>query len=223
MRMAYVDDSGSERAGLASFSWVEVDESDWSLTLGRWLDFRDWLWHDFGIGKSVELHSTEFVNGRGRPSTDDAFNASKRARRDAFEQGMKLVASLDGLVVGTVFGRTAGRRAAYREERLRVYRQLVTILDERMRNLDQRILVVMDGDGTDSGYLGAHRALRPSTRHVIEDPLFQPSDRSHWLQMADMVAYSAYQEVLALPEKSFAHGWYALLRARDVHGGPQQV
>lgn len=41
--------------------------------------------------------------------------------------------------------------------------------------------------------------------------------------MADMVAYSAYQEVLAHPAKAFSHHWYPRFRTQDVLGGPWQV
>ncbi|MEL4505292.1 DUF3800 domain-containing protein [Luteococcus sp. H138] len=223
MRLVYVDDSGAERSGIASFSWVEVPEEHWARVLGCWLDYRDLLWRHHGVGKAVEIHSTSFTNGRGRPSTNDEFNASKARRRTVFAQGIDVLASDPAVQVGTVFGRTAGRASAFREERMRVYQAMVRLLDERLRSTGERALVVMDGDGTDTGYLSAHRALRRSTRHVLEDPLFQHSDRSHWLQMADMVAYSAYQEVLALPSKTYAHGWYPRLRPSDVLGGPWQV
>lgn len=223
MRLVYVDDSGAEISGIASFGWIEVPEQAWSSVLGTWLDYREELWRHHGVGKTVEIHSTSFTNGRGRPSCNDQFNASKAARRRVFEQGLGVLAARPEVHVGSVYGRTTGRRSDFRDERMRVYQQLVLLLDERMQRRGERALVVMDGDGTDSGYAVAHRALRRSTRHVVEDPLFQHSDRSHWLQMADMVAYSAYQEVLAHPAKAFSHQWYPRFRAQDVLGGPSQV
>lgn len=223
MRLVYVDDSGTEISGIACFSWIEVPEQVWSPVLGAWLDYRDDLWRHHGVGKTVEIHSTSFTNGRGRPSCNDQFNPSKAARRRVFERGLEVLAAQSEVQVGSVYGRTTGRRGDYRDERMRVYQELVLLLDERMRFRGERALVVMDGDGTDTGYAVAHRALRRSTRHVVEDPLFQHSDRSHWLQMADMVAYSAYQEVLGHPSKAFAHDWYPRFRLQDVLGGPWQV
>ncbi len=38
-----------------------------------------------------------------------------------------------------------------------------------------------------------------------------------------MVAYSAYQQVLAHPWKSFARHWYPMLRGNDVLGGPWRL
>ncbi|WP_409483022.1 DUF3800 domain-containing protein [Arsenicicoccus dermatophilus] len=223
MRLVYVDDSGAEISGIVAYSWVELVDGDWSIALGRWLDWRDLLWERHQIGKAVEIHSTSFVNGRGRPSLNDEWNASKARRRAVFVQGLDAIAGAGCLRVGTVYARTTGRRGDYRAERLRVYGELVSVLDGHLAGAGELGIVVMDGDGTDTGYLGAHRALRLRTRRIVEDPMFQHSSRSQWLQMADMVAYSAYQEILQEPAKAFAHGWYSRLREIDVLGGPLAV
>jgi hypothetical protein len=82
-------------------------------------------------------------------------------------------------------------------------------------------MVFMDGDGTAAGYHDAHRALKLDHRHVIEDPLFVPAHRSAWVQMADLVAWTAYQHLLRHPGKRFAWEWYDRhLRASDINGGP---
>lgn len=58
-------------------------------------------------------------------------------------------------------------------------------------------------------------------RNVIEDPLFQASHRSQWVQMADIVAYVAYQGLQRYPGKQFVWDWYDQhLRAIDSNGGP---
>lgn len=223
MRLIYIDDSGSEPAGIVVYGWVEVDEAGWRQGLGSWLDWREAQWLEHRVGKTVEIHSTSFVNGRGRPSLDDAWNASKAARRAAFDDAFARLARGPHLEVGAVYSRTTKRRGDYRAEKMRVYAELVALLDARCAHDGALGIIVMDGDGTDQGYAQAHRALRLSRRSIIEDPLFQHSNRSHWLQMADMIAYAAYQEVLAEPAKAFAHHWFPMLRGVDVLGGPRQV
>jgi len=80
---------------------------------------------------------------------------------------------------------------------------------------------VMDGDGSDRGYLNAHRNLKLASRNIIEDPLFQAAHRSQWIQMADLVAWAAYQSILQNPKKQFAWNWYKThLGTCDVNGGP---
>jgi hypothetical protein len=60
-------------------------------------------------------------------------------------------------------------------------------------------------------------------RNIIEDPLFQPSHRSQWVQMADIVAWNAYQNLRRAPERRLAWDWYDLVRPRDVNGGPIEM
>jgi hypothetical protein len=86
-------------------------------------------------------------------------------------------------------------------------------------------MILMDGDGSRAqGYYDAHRNLKLSNRSVIEDPLFVPAHRSQWVQMADLVAWSAYQSLLRHTGKQFAWEWYdTYLGLSDVNGGPLEV
>ncbi|NQX35943.1 DUF3800 domain-containing protein [Herbiconiux sp. VKM Ac-2851] len=82
----------------------------------------------------------------------------------------------------------------------------------------------MDGNGTDSSYTEAHRELELDTRHIIEDPTFYDSRRSQFVQMADLVAYSAFASLNRHEGNRFAWEWYAEhLASADPHGGPQEV
>lgn len=82
----------------------------------------------------------------------------------------------------------------------------------------------VDGDGSDPRYFTAHRELKLAGRHIIEDPLFQYSHRSQWVQMADMVAYAAYQHLARYRGKEFAWSWYERhLMPHDVNGGPLEL
>ena len=59
---------------------------------------------------------------------------------------------------------------------------------------------------------------------IIEDPIFQASHVSQWVQMADLVAWSAYQSLNPNPGATFARSWYYdYLRAKDVNGGPLAI
>jgi hypothetical protein len=82
-------------------------------------------------------------------------------------------------------------------------------------------VIVMDGNGTASGYYAAHRGLKLSSRNIIEDPMFVPAHRSQWVQMADIAAWSAYQGLLRHQGKRFAWDWYTRhLGPSDVNDGP---
>lgn len=151
-------------------------------------------------------------------------NASKETRRRVMEQALATIGAAPELRVGTVFRLTAARGRAFHRERTRVYDRLVASLDARLGAAGEHGLIFMDGNGTDVSYYAAHRALKLAHRNVIEDPLFQAAHRSQWVQMADIVAYSAYQSLLRHPGKEFAWGWYGQHVGRiDANGGPMPI
>lgn len=76
----------------------------------------------------------------------------------------------------------------------------------------------MDGDGTDPAYRAAHRELKLATRSLIEDPLFQNSQHSQWVQMADIVACTAYMRLARIRAKAHTWGWYDILAAAASTG-----
>lgn len=221
VRFFYVDDSGASETGWIVFSWIECAIADWRVGLRGWLDLRKDLYAEFAIPPSYELHSTKFLGGRGNPSTDPMHNASKETRRQAMALALAAIGGTPELRVGTVYRRTTARRKAFHKESVQVYDRLVTVLNARLGAAGEHGLIFMDGNGTATSYYAAHRALKLANRNIIEDPLFQPAHRSQWVQMADIVAYSAYQGLLRHPGKEFAWDWYAQYVQRiDVNGGP---
>lgn len=217
VRLFYVDDSGAERSGFATFSWIELAIDDWKMGLGEVLSWRAHLDHNYGIPKRYELHSTDFANGRGNPSRrGDAWNRRKAHRSQVLEESFRRFSLWPWLSVGTVYSHTSLQRDAFARERARVYQKLVQMLDSRLAAAGELGLLVMDGDGTDSSYYAAHRDLPLETRSLIEDPTFQHSHRSQWVQIADLVAYASYQKLVHLPEKQFAWEWYDSLGDRDL-------
>jgi hypothetical protein len=82
----------------------------------------------------------------------------------------------------------------------------------------------MDGNGSDRSYTNAHRELKLAERRIIEDPLFQHSHASQWMQMADLTAWTAYQNLLHHPGKQWAWNWYdSYLAPSDTNGHPIEI
>lgn len=213
-RLIYVDDSGAERSGFATFSWIEVSLDDWSTGLAQVLRWRSHLTKTHGIPKNYELHAVNFANGRGNPSVNDAWNRRKAHRSAVLDEAFDRFASWTWLRAGTVYSSTQLRREDFAGERARVYGELVQLLDRRLEEAGEWGFLVMDGDGTDSSYITAHRQLPIASRSLIEDPAFQHSYRSQWVQLADLTAYAAYQSLVRVPEKRFAWEWYGALGDR---------
>lgn len=224
-RLFYVDDSGAEETGIAVFAWVETTLPGWSDGLQVWLEMRKDLYAKYQIPPSAELHATKFVAGRGRPSQDSGVNLSRQDRRAAMRDALAAIGTCPDLHVGVVYRSTAARTKAYGAERLQVYNGLVEHLDARLGAAGEHGMIIMDGNGTGAnGYYAAHRGLKLGARNLIEDPMFVPAHRSASVQMADFVAWTAYQSVLRHPGKRFAWDWYEdYLRGSDVNGGPLQV
>jgi hypothetical protein len=136
---------------------------------------------------------------------------------------MAMLAGEGWLSLGTVYSQTAAKGHVYGRERERVYLELIRTLDALLADQDDFGIVVMDGDGSEEAYITAHRQLDLATRSLIEDPGFQHSHRSQWIQMVDLVAYATYQHLLRHDGKRFAWSWYPMLQTRDVLGAPRAV
>jgi hypothetical protein len=223
-RLFYLDDSGSPQSGIVVYAWLEVDASGWRTGLESWLDLRHHLYSTFGIPASYRLHATALAGGHGNPSLRPVWNRSKHARREVMRIILNHIASTDGIAVGAAYRRTSARRDAYAQHRQDVYRRLVAHLDSRLATDHEHGLVFSDGDGSDPSYAAAHRALTVRQRRVVEDPQFPSSRRNVWLQLADLVAWTAFQRLHAAPNRRFAWRWYdTYLAARDVNGGPMPL
>lgn len=208
-RLFYVDDSGAERTGYATYSWIEVAIDDWRFALEDVLEWRSHLAREYGIPKNYELHAVNFANGRGNPSTfGDEWNRRKAFRSMVLDEAFERFRSWSWLRAGTVYSQSDFRRDTFARERARVYGELVHEVDDALTAAREWGLLVMDGDGSDGSYITAHRSLLLSTRSLVEDPAFQHSSRSQWVQLADLVAYAAYQSLQRAEEKRFAWDWY---------------
>jgi hypothetical protein len=221
VRLFYVDDSGAPDTGWIVYSWIECAITDWKVGLRAWLDLRKRMFADHRIPPSYELHAAHLIGGRGEPSTDPAWNRRKRNRSLAMREALATIGDTPVLGVGSTYRLTSARGSDYGRERGEVYAALVSHLDTRCARSGEYGMIFMDGDGSSHSYYAAHRELKLADRHIIEDPLFQVSHRSQWVQMADLTAWTAYHSLIRLPPRRFAWDWYAThLLARDVNGGP---
>ncbi len=222
VRLLYVDDSGAEATGWIVYGWIECTPAGWrdaSLTL---LELRKRLYRDYQVPPSQELHATKFVNGRHHIST----TPMARPQWDALGRAvavdcLSMLRDCPHIAVGVAYRRTHLRAKKFYVEKAETYAALVRHWDHNLAADDAFALITMDGDGSDSTYSNAHRGLDLGTRRIIEDPVFHDSARSQLIQMADLVAYSAYMYLRPHPGNVHAQQWYPdYLRSSDVHGGP---
>jgi hypothetical protein len=225
-RLIYVDDSGHQATGLCVYGWVHFSPDRWAHVLRRWLDLRKMLQREYGIDVESELHATDLVNGRGRISKrvpdrycHDGSVFWKDFGRDVVRLLLAEIGSLEGLTVGSVFERFAPDPDQGTKTSL--YRKLVQHWERELVREDGLALVFVDGNGTDHSYRTTHRSFDVMDRRIIEDPVMTDSAQSQFVQIADLVAWSAYAAVEQPPRHDFAWGWYERhLAVRDPRRVP---
>ncbi|WP_246372641.1 DUF3800 domain-containing protein [Gordonia humi] len=224
-----MDDSGHPPSGLAVYGWVEFRPDRWTSVLSSWLSLRKMLWREFTIPVSTELHATEYVNGRGRISkripdrhVHNGTPYLKDFGREVAEHCLETLRCTEGLRAGSVW--MVGEPRELHESKRRLYASLVSRIERELSATHSLGLVVMDGDGSDTSYRGVHRQLKLDSRRIIEDAIHLDSSGSQLVQMADLVAYSAYMAVAKPPMHEFAWRWYErFLSERDPLRAPQRL
>ena len=226
-RLVYVDDSGSVDAGLVVYGWVECHPERWRYALRTLLELRKDLYRDHQVPPAEELHATKFINGRSRISTAMTGGTHiqwKILGRQVAQQCLETIAASPDLRVGAVYRHTSTKGTEYHHERSDVYQTLIGQWNDELRATEDYALVNMDGDGSEPTYFNAHRGLPLDTRHIIEDPTFHDSGRSQWVQMADLVAYTAFTHLNRHHNNRYGWNWYDdYLSQRDPRGGPTAI
>lgn len=228
-RLIYVDDSGHPQSGLVVYGWVEFAPDRWSSVLRTWLDMRKRLWRDMGVPVVQELHTTEYVNGRGRISQrfpdhhrHQGVEHWKDFGRQVAAECLETLRSCEGLAIGAVFRR--GLPQDLGATRRETYIALINRIEAELAASDALGMVFMDGDGSDPSYRKAHRTLKLDQRRVIEDAIHLDSRHSQLEQMADLAAWTAYASLDRHQGNTFAWDWYSrFLAERDPRRGPEAI
>ncbi|SRR5690625_1168430 len=228
-RLIYIDDSGHPRSGQVVYGWIEFSPARWAEVLGSWLDTRKKLWREYSIPVTKELHTTAYVNGRGRISTSlpshhihQGVEHWKDFGRDVAIECLDTVRCTEGVTVGAVW-RTGAPEHFARTKQL-TYASLIAHFETELATTNSLALVFMDGDGRDESYRSTHRGLRLADRRVIEDAIHLDSKHSQLVQMADLVAWTANAHIDRHPHNKFAWEWYSTyLSERDPRRAPQAI
>ncbi|MFG1881991.1 DUF3800 domain-containing protein [Micromonospora sp. NPDC049102] len=219
----YVDDSGSEAHGLATFSWIRIDPAQWACATERWLRFRGAVYRRHGIPADIRLHATELAGGRGTWAQDPAGRAAWRGL-NIIQEGLAAIAALPGITLGSVYRRTNARGRDFERDKQDLYGCMIANLDADLHDAAAFGAVVVDGDGTNSSYNRAHRVLANGSRALIEDPFFRHASTSQWVQIADLAAWTGYRSLRPGGRRDRTTTWYGqILRHLDSAGGPVEL
>jgi hypothetical protein len=228
-RLIYVDDSGRPQTGRVVYGWVEFAPDHWSGVLRRWLELRKKLWREAGVPVTQELHTVEYVNGRGRISRHfpdkhrhSGVEFRKDFGREVAEECLETLRSTEGLRVGAVHRQ--GDPSDFARTKQETYAALVRLFEQELTEADSLAMIFMDGDGSDASYRKTHRSLKLDQRRVIEDAIHLDSRHSQLGQMADLVAWSANASLDRHPGNEFAWHWYdRFLAERDPLRSPRAI
>jgi hypothetical protein len=196
-RYYYIDDSGAEKSGIVTYSWIEFDAGRSKSLMRTWLTLRERLNAEYGVSVYADLHASS-------------------ARVPAMELILHTLGNYPFIRIGTVYRRTDKKGADFYQEKIALFGKLLSSIDAAVDNEATAALFV---DGKGSHRLRAqYKTLRPQAIRTLE---FKPAKETQLLQATDIVAWTTYQSIAKNPGKEVAATWYeTYLRPRDVRGGP---
>jgi hypothetical protein len=174
-----------------------------------------------------ELHTTDYVNGRGHISKHipdrhihHGVEFWKDFGREVALNCLETLRCTEGLIVGSAH--RMGSPPAIADTKRELYGDLIAEFEAELEAADSLGIVVMDGDGSDRSYRPTHRQLKLSERRIIEDAIHLDSKTSQLVQMADLVAWCANASIDRHNRNTFAWNWYAdYLSERDPRREPR--
>lgn len=208
LRLYYVDDSGDGRK-IVAFAALGVDLDHSDDAMRQWLAFRAELSADARllIPTTAPLHAEELAGVRGRhvhrARTADR-ELHRRHTREVILRGLHTVARFTGVRVRAVYRETDD----YARDRPDLYAALLRQIDAELAATGRHGVLIVDGDGTEAALRRAHRSLSEAGRRIVGDPLFVPARENHLLQAADLVAYSAFQNIAKRENRRFMWDWF---------------
>jgi hypothetical protein len=150
------------------------------------------------ISSAARLNAPDVFDRLGRSRSIPEFESieclsgtpgSRTTRRKIYNQLLDQINSLPGAQVVTVCAND-GKKGTMG----RVYEELLRIVGELLVKDERWGTVVVDGtpSARTAYYRDAHRNLELGARRILEDEVLRDSSESHFIQMADICAHSAF-------------------------------
>lgn len=211
MYLLYIDDSGDNVAHCQVFSVVAIKDSSWHEAYEKVKNFRRALNVSHGIPVSKEFHAWKLVSGRGDLSRNRIIFKSERA--EIFKNYLRLIADLPSVRLFNAFSSNDPNGWLFERLMNRLNRTLLEwgeygiIISDRGKELYYSTLrrrmgafnpipsaygVWPDGDTT--------RNI-PIVR-IVEDLFFKAPEHSHFIQMADAVAFALLRREVPLESRT---------------------
>lgn len=196
-----------------------IQNRNWNGVLDFWLQGRRAIHRDFKVPKTQEIHANNLYKGRGNYRDSEEVNRSFSSAKRAAVGRILLswLSKADGLTIVTI--------ATRHKQSPLAYAAFMEWLDGWAERNQTTAMIFYDGkqgyDCVDDGrspekirtqwdsafrssapYRNTHRSLNLQTSRVIEDVVMLDSKSNQLIQVADLVAYGAYQwHLQTYPEK----------------------
>jgi hypothetical protein len=197
MHLVYIDDSKDEVSCVYSALSIPVEQ--WRIAFEQIKCFRRELKRTDGIYVQKEFHATEFLAGKGNIADRIV---TKWRRSQIFKETLELITHLSGISLINAI--------SPKKEEERLFERLLNRVNTSMSKSNSYALIICD-EGKEIEFtrlarrMGVHNHI-PSKygqwnetgtytknipiERIIEDPVFKPSDRSYFIQLADFCAFS---------------------------------
>jgi hypothetical protein len=208
VHLIYIDDSGDETCCL--FSALSIPASEWRSCFERIREYRRALKRTDQILVQAEFHAWKFVSGRGRlgPAI-----VTKGRRCAIFKETLAFTATLPGLRCFNAFFPVGQEFVAFERLLNRINRNMqassshaLLICDEGKEaaytRLTRRMAVFNMIPSQYGRWEGGEAAKNIPIDRILEDPVFKPSRRSYFVQLADFAAYALLRRERQLPSKN---------------------
>lgn len=190
--LVFVDESFTQTHYI--YSAVFVDSAKYHKCYDQVLEWRTEWEHNYGIPVNFELHATKLCRGAGRYPV----NHNRGFRAQLFYEAIGKIEKLDGLQVMNA----SIERSANIKDRLKLFENILNRINVTLRNKNGICNLICD-EGNEVKRRELVRAMKqrnlinvwgkikdmPLDR-IIGDPSFIDSKDSHFIQIADLVAFS---------------------------------
>lgn len=206
MHFVYIDDSGDNT--VSCFSALIIPADGWRDSLDHLIGARKMMRNSDGVYVAKELHSTDWVGGKGKLARHPI---SKARRARLFDFFLSSVAMLPSVQIINACVPLA--------EKDRAFQFLLQRIDNNMRKAGSRCVIFSDegksydairrrmgvfnyipsmygvwSDGNSSRNMAAHR--------ILEDLVYRDSAKSIFIQAADACAYALLRSERPIPSKN---------------------
>lgn len=202
MYLVYIDESKDSKIDVCAYSALAIRMDEWHNAFHKLIKFRKKLKDNYQIPLYYEMHSSDFLAGRGSV----LFNKiNTQTRIQIYKDFLDVATSFE---TAKIWNSRSGLKNG---KQFKAFENLATILDEVMRSEDRYAILLCDeGDNErltkmirnlqsshqmeivcdmEQEALHVTKVQNPINR-IIEDPVFKKSHDSYFIQLVDFVVHA---------------------------------